>query len=152
MTFGAMLVLCFVCLMPVYALQLLFEKRIGFAYTDLMLGVSKVDELQVAIPPDEAFDLFVAELATSKFSGHVQLERESGSIVIHTKITGKSFGEIVKVAIYKSDSVSATVTISSQPLVSTTMVDYGKSNENMEIVRSAIRGAEKKYLDRKLLQ
>jgi|GEM_PF-6176777 hypothetical protein len=146
-----MLILCFVCLMPVYALQLLFEKRIGFAYTDLMLGVSKVDELQVAIPPDEAFDLFVAELATGKFSGDVQLERGSGSIVLRTKVTGKSFGEIVKVYINKSDSASSIVTISSKPLISTTLVDYGKNAENMEIIRAAIRDAEKKYLDKRLL-
>jgi hypothetical protein len=152
LTFAGMLALSYVCLTPVYALQVLFEKRIGFRYTEMLLGVHQIDELQVAIPPSEVFEILLAELSSLKFVGLIRSEPFHGYILIRTKLTGKSFGEEVKIVVDSSDSTSSLLSLSSQPIISTTLFDYGKNSENMQIIRTAIRDAEKKYLEQKLIQ
>lgn len=147
-----MFVLCIICLVPVYALENLFEKRIGFAYTDLLLGVNQIDELQVAIPPDDVFEILHEPLSSLKFTGLIRSEPKHGYILLRTKLTGKSFGEEIKIIVDDSDSTCSTLSITSQPIVPTTMFDYGKNAENIKVLRTAIRDAEKAYLERKLIQ
>lgn len=149
--FPPLAILCFICMAPIYFLQKLHEKRIGTGYTELAIGVRRAKDLQLAIPPCEIFEILPEKLCRLKSVGRLEYEKNEGFIFIRTKPTIRSLGEDVRIDITEIDSNSSKVHISSQPLISTTLFDFGKNGENLRILSTAIREAEKSYLEKDLL-
>ena len=65
-------------------------------------------------------------------------EIESGIIEAVTKSSWKSFGEIIKIKLFKSTSGNIVV-LSSKPKISITMIDYCRNLENVENIMKDIK-------------
>jgi len=136
---------------PIYLLQRLQEKRIGTSYTELAIGVKQAKDLQLAIPKSEIFEILSEKLSNLKSVGRLEYDKEDGFIFIRTKPTIRSLGEDVRIQITEVNSDFSNIHISSQPLISSTLFDLGKNANNLRIFSSAIRDAEKSYLETKSL-
>lgn len=135
---------------PIYFLQRLQEKRIGTGYTELAIGVQQAKDLQLAIPTSEIYAILSEKLSNLKSVGRLEYDQDNGFIFIRTKPTIRSLGEDVRIQITEVDSNFSNIYISSKPLVSTTLFDYGKNAENLRLFSSAIREAEKSYLESRI--
>ena len=58
-------------------------------------------------------------------------DRSIGSIVAKTSLTWRSFGEELEVTLIKQNDEQVQVTISSSPIIKTTLIDYGKGLKNV---------------------
>jgi hypothetical protein len=63
---------------------------------------------------------------------------ENGVIEAFTKRSWKSFGEDIKIELFKSSKNKVVVVLSSKPRFPITMIDYGKNLENVEIIKRDI--------------
>lgn len=149
--FPPLAILCWICMTPIYLLQRLQEKRIGTSYTELAIGVKQAKDLQLAIPKSEIFEILSEKLSNLKSVGRLEYDKEDGFIFIRTKPTIRSLGEDVRIQITEVNSDFSNIHISSQPLISSTLFDLGKNANNLRIFSSAIRDAEKSYLETKSL-
>ena len=68
----------------------------------------------------------------------VQSDESSGAITAKTKMTWKSFGEIIDIRIIGLNENKTRIEVQSRPLLRTTMVDYGKNLENIEKILTSI--------------
>ncbi len=114
--------------------------------------ILKECELELAMPPDDAFEMCLEVIAALRFSGKPQCDRLKRSIKFRTKLTKKSWGETMSFLITEIDTNLTKISISSKPLVSTTIFDYGKNEENLHLFTAAIREAEKEYLQKNLIE
>lgn len=89
-------------------------------------------ELQftVASDHDAVFDQCEAALLKMR-AIPIARDRDLGLIYAHTGFSWKSFGERMEVAITTSDTANCTVTVVSDSVYSTTLVDYGKNTQNL---------------------
>lgn len=86
-----------------------------------------------------------------KFARNVKSDQANGFIRFRTTMTMRSFGENVLLSMSELDSDFTKVVISSKCVVSTTLIDYAKNAENMRLIAGSIKDAEKRFLQKKLL-
>lgn len=92
-------------------------------------------ELRTALPYDRLFAVVGHYL--SEVAGFTITEKnhEAGVISARSKLTFRTFGSKVTAALRKDGDSATLVTLSSRPLLGTTLADYG---ENLKIVREAL--------------
>lgn len=63
----------------------------------------------------------------------------AGTIKAKTRITWKSFGEVIKISTQSLDNGKTLISIKSSPFIPTNVIDYGKGLENVETIVSYIK-------------
>jgi len=139
-------------LAPVLWLQKHYEKQLGTTDLKNLFGVHQVDVISLPIPFEEAYTTCSQAIASLKFSRKIQSDQSSGTIRFHTTGTIRSYGEKILLSISEVDSNLTKITISSKPIIATTLFDYGKNAENLRLLRKAIQEAEKHTLNNRLLE
>ncbi|MDR3614795.1 MAG: hypothetical protein P4L53_14650 [Candidatus Obscuribacterales bacterium] len=120
------------------ALQQFSTKQLKTDYRETLLGVHQVQALSVERCFDEAFELCASSVLLLRNCRITQQDKELGIINAQTGTTWKSFGEKIMLTVSSTDKDSCTVTISSKPAISTTLVDYGKNVENLRVIEDAL--------------
>jgi hypothetical protein len=103
------------------------------------LGVHHVRSIELALPYDEAFDLCIESLRSIRKCRIQEEDRLRGKIVARTGITWKTWGDVITFELRRIEGNRTLVTVSSRPVVRTTLVDYGKNLENVERICSFLK-------------
>ena len=106
-------------------------------------GVHQAHTLQLQIPYERAFERCQAALGSINVAKSEQLPAE-GRIKARTKISWKSFGEIVEFTLSKVNDNMTQVVITSKPALPTTLFDYGKNSENVKKICAFLTGKSSK--------
>jgi len=106
-------------------------KRRAAERSEEAIGVHQVDNAQLPLSYDRAFDLSME--AVSLMDCTVQKEdRFRGTIIAKTGMSSKSFGEIVSIEITQAATNSVQIQISSRPKQRTALFDFGKNLDNVD--------------------
>ena len=81
--------------------------------------------------PISVEDAFQAALDAVKSSGWRVIEAKANEIKAETRISMKSWGEIIAIKIF-SEATGTTIAVSSKPIQSPALVDWGKNSENLK--------------------
>ena len=109
----------------------------GYENTESVRQLTSID---LAVPYDKVFRLCVAALKELGFR-RIQEDLPGGVIKVKTRLSWKSFGEIVEIQITNLGDRETKVRIRSDPRVPSTSLDYGKNLDNVIRVEAAIRRA-----------
>ena len=109
----------------------------GYENTESVRQSTSID---LAVPYDQAFRLCGAALKGLGFR-RIQEDLPGGVIKVKTRLSWKSFGEIVEIQITNLGDRETKVRILSDPRVPSTSLDYGKNLDNVIRVEAAIRRA-----------
>ncbi len=109
----------------------------GYENTESVRQRTSID---LAVPYDQAFRLCVTALEGLGL-GRIQEDLPGGVIKVKTRLSWKSFGEIVEMQITSLGDRETRVHVRSDPRVPSTSLDYGKNVDNVIRVEAAIRRA-----------
>ncbi len=109
----------------------------GYENTESVRQLTSID---LAVPYDKAFRLCVAALKGLSL-GRIQEDLPGGVIKVKTRLSWKSFGEIVEMQITNLGDRETRVRVRSEPRAPWTSLDYGKNLDNVIRVEAAIRRA-----------
>jgi hypothetical protein len=101
----------------------------GFAVGNM--GPRQERQLHMASPPDTALQSCLRALKEIPKARSVIADSVTGTATARTAMTWRSFGERLTVKV-NADGRGSSITISSEPLVPTTLIDGGKGVENVE--------------------
>ena len=96
--------------------------------------VHQIREIELLGDFNDAFNLCFNSLSIFNKIKIVCQDMESGYIKARTGISWKSYGEIIEFNLTKVDELSTKVKIQSKPQILTTLIDYGKTLENVEAI------------------
>jgi len=97
-------------------------------------GISHVRNIRLHMPYDKAFDLCVRSLVRIKNCRSREQDRSQGRIIANTSVNWKTWGDTITFVLGKIDNENTEVKITSRPTARTTLVDYGKNLENIEMI------------------
>ena len=109
-------------------------KRTSFAESEDAMSVHHVRNVELRLPYDKAFDLCIESLRLIKKCKIRNEDRSQGKLVAKAGMTWKTYGDVISFGVRKIGNDRTQVEVSSRPAVRTTLVDYGKNLENVEIV------------------
>jgi hypothetical protein len=103
-------------------------------------GVKQSAELSMELSFEKVFELCLKSLEKIKKCEIKEAEQSKGIITAHSGTTWKTWGEIINFEIVNNeDSKKTCIKISSSPLVSTTLVDFGKNYENVKKISDFLK-------------
>ena len=91
-------------------------------------------QLEVEVTPDIAFAASKSAILAVPKARIVGENSSAGQLDASVGISWRSFGEILSVKITKLGETNTRISVRSKPRIWTTVVDYGKGVENVEIV------------------
>jgi hypothetical protein len=103
------------------------------------LGVSHIREIALQLSYDKSFDLCMKSLQLMKRYKIIEENRAQGRIIVITGINWKTWGDRILFEITKINNGHSQIKVSSRPNARTTLVDYGKNLENVEILISFLK-------------
>ena len=110
-------------------------KKIESKTHEKVRGVRHSKEIEVSLPYDKAFDLCIESLKLIKRCNVEKEDRSKGEIVAKTGVSWKSWGELITFKIEKNGE-KVKIKVKSEPVLKTTLIDYGKNFENVEKITS----------------
>jgi hypothetical protein len=120
-------------------------KRMPYGKSKEAMKVHQVRNIELQLPYDKVFNLCVDSLGLIKECEIQEKDHLQGKIVAKSGTTWKSWGEIITFQLHKIDNKTTQVIVSSRPVVSTTIVDYGKNLENVERITSFLKEQNKTF-------
>jgi hypothetical protein len=109
------------------------RQGIGFTNTEPVQERS----VEVALPATAAFEASLSALRVIPKIRVVRENRSAGEIDARTRMTWRSFGELVTIRVLSLGGDRARIDIRSEPATKQ-KVDYGKSVENVELILRAM--------------
>ncbi|WP_420126692.1 hypothetical protein [Longimicrobium sp.] len=100
-------------------------------------GVDVSDGVLLPLPPQQALERCRAALAANRGLKEVRVDPARGAAYAHGRLSWASFGEKIECRVAAVEDGSW-VTIRSRPVLSTTVVDYGKNRENVQRIRTLL--------------
>ena len=110
------------------------KKRAGLDGQSDKAAFSK--EMTLPMKKDRAFDLVIAGLERVKNCKITLENREAGRIEAEAGQTWKSWGEVITAEIHLTEDEGTRVSVSSRSQVKTTLIDFGKNQENIRAILS----------------
>ncbi len=93
-------------------------------------------EMTLPMKPDRTFDLVLDGLERVKKCEITMEDREAGRIEAEAGQTWKSWGEAITAEIRQTESGGTRIAVSSRSKVKTTLIDFGKNQENIRAILS----------------
>lgn len=113
-------------------------------YGNIDFGVAQERRFVIEEDYMSLFNRFVDVLVNIKKIEVYRREIERGIIEANVRRTWRSFGEKIKVELFKSSKDTSTVVVlASKPKISLTMLDYCKNFENVETIMNEITKIER---------
>ena len=112
----------------------IITKKIKSKSSNNKSPVHQIREINLNVPFEKAFNLCVESVAKIKKGKLLKQDKANGIIEAKAGITWKTFGDEIKFKLKKEGEQSTLVEVSSRPWVKTTLVDYGKNLENVNII------------------
>lgn len=98
------------------------------------MNLPPVERTRIIFSPKTLQEISAALFRSSYFKGSNQ-EINENHITMTVASTLKSFGEIIAIALIAEQNDGYKYEISSRPLLSTTVIDYGKSEDNLSEIQ-----------------
>jgi hypothetical protein len=117
-------------------IHLIAKKRAGLNGTSDRAAASQT--LDLSMDAKQAFDLVLAGLEQVRKCEVTHADRETGIIEAESGQTWKSWGERIAAQIVALESGKTRLTLTSRSAVKTTLVDFGKNQENILAVLSVL--------------
>ncbi|KPK02943.1 MAG: hypothetical protein AMK71_00505 [Nitrospira bacterium SG8_35_4] len=103
-------------------------------------GVATSRDIELKMPRDRAFDLCVASLGSINRCTITEENRSQGRIEAKTGINWKTWGDTVSFRLSRLDDDTTNVMLTSRPTARTTLVDFGKNLENVQLIIAFLKG------------
>lgn len=103
------------------------------------LGVNQIEQLNIAVSSDEAYrqcHVALQNLRRAKIKIADPLDKRLSATI---GMSWESFGEKIRIQVTDISPTKVSVEIHSQPLLWTTIIDYGKNQENVHFIASQLR-------------
>jgi len=100
------------------------------------MGTFYVQNIELRLPYDRAFDLCVRSLDLIRKCRIQEEDRSRGTIIAKSSVNWKTWGDTVSFDISETDNDSTAIRVSSRPTAWSTLVDYGKNLENVKTIVS----------------
>ena len=104
------------------------------------MDVHHLRSIELQLPYDKAFNLCIESLSLIKKCKIQKENRSQGKIIAKAGMTWKTWGDVISFDMRKIDNNRTQVTVSSRPIVRTTLVDCGKNLENVEKIIRFLKG------------
>lgn len=117
----------------------LFVKILNSFTHESIMGVHQVDIFTVENSYDVVYRQLLDCVANVKGWSISHHDKEAGAIRIKTGMTWKSFGENILITVSSDVKEECKVSVSSKPIIKTTLVDYGKGIENVRLLIEEIK-------------
>lgn len=114
-------------------------ERLKADYSENLLGVHQVRVITLQQSFEDAFDTCGFALEELKKCRITQQDNKLGVLRARTGMTWKSFGEKIMLTVSPAGKNLCKVTASSEPVIWTTIVDYGKNIENIRSIHDSLR-------------
>jgi len=111
----------------------------GFPITKQTLSPFQERTLELNLPYDSAFALCRRVLDQLPDTQLKAADYDTGRIRAKTKISWDSLGEKIPVRVLHTDPTMTQVILTSQPLLSTTIWDYGRNLMNVEFIGHSLQ-------------
>lgn len=98
----------------------------------------QVGQITLPVSMPSAVELTQAALSSLRMRAIAVSDTDPPIVSGRTRMSWKSWGEHVRVALASNGSGGVVASVSSDPAVSTTIVDYGKNRDNVRAVCSAL--------------
>lgn len=118
-------------------------RHLGVQFKEAVFGVHQVEVLTLDEPYESALETCAGALLAIPGCEVTRREDKQGLVFGQVKMSWKSFGEQILAAVSAEGPDRSRVTLSSKPLMPTTLVDYGKSIENMRALVGALNKSGK---------
>lgn len=96
------------------------------------LALTKSRHVHVPWSKDRAIAICREAILSIKSCSVVNENVPVGTITAKAGLSWKSFGEIIKISVEQKSNQETDIEISSEPIYSPTIMDYGKNSENVE--------------------
>lgn len=104
------------------------------------LNVSHIQNIELPVPYGEVFDLCLESIKLIKSGKIKNKNRSEGIINAKVGLNWKTWGDKISFKLTNIGINRTRVEFSSKPVVPTTLVDYGKNLENIEIINNFLKG------------
>ena len=109
------------------------------AYDGRPIEVHQKRLVEVALPPEQAFDACLEALASVRGIKIQLLDRDKWVIQAKTERSWESWGEKIEFRLERMEQ-GTRIEVSSQPLLRSTLLDYGKNYENVGLIIRYLTG------------
>lgn len=107
-------------------------KNMPYEISEKTTGVRHIRNIELRIPYDEAFNLCIKSCDLIKGCKIRNFDLATGIIVTKTGISFKCWGEVITFDLRKINDEKTQIVVLSKPVISTTLVDFGKNIDNVE--------------------
>jgi hypothetical protein len=111
-------------------------QKISGQYPDEKMEVNAIRDIELNMPLDRAFDLCVESLGLIRRCNVRDENRSQGRITATTGINWKTWGDTILFRLSRLNDDTTLVRVSSRPSARTTLVDFGKDLENVQLIIS----------------
>ena len=137
--FAGILFGCFMSLILGF-LHIRSVKQIPSGKPEEAMDVHHLRSIELQFPYDKAFNLCIESLSLIKKCKIQKENRSQGKIIAKAGMTWKTWGDVISFDMRKIDNNRTQVTVSSRPIVRTTLVDCGKNLKNVEKIIRFLKG------------
>ncbi|MCP4269696.1 MAG: hypothetical protein GY777_29680 [Candidatus Brocadiaceae bacterium] len=116
-----------------------FSKRVQSEDAKDRENVHQIRKIKISFSFDSAFDACIKSIDKIKKSKILEESRSNGKIDAKVGMTWKTFGDRIKFIVTRIDENNTEIEVSSRPAIRTTLVDYGKNLENVQIIEDFIK-------------
>lgn len=106
--------------------------------TDVNGPLKAEESILLKMPEKEAVEVCLEAIDRLEHISSVKMKQEEQQINARTKATWKTWGENIQCRITASDEVTVKVYIQSRPKLSTTLIDYGINQRNIQQILAAL--------------
>jgi len=110
-------------------------KKEGVKITDDNVGVNQTRTIETKLDKNE----LIHKLKLDPTTGKMKMAEIENGVLLKTGISIKSWGEEIKIILTSNKESIFKYQVSSRPRLKTTIVDYGKSIENINKIESVIK-------------
>jgi hypothetical protein len=104
-----------------------------------MLGVHQTQVITINQPASQAYETCLQCIRAMKNCKETRQDQSLGIIYAQTGWSWQSFGEKLTFIVSEESPETSKVTVSSKPILPTTLIDYGKNTQNIREAVSTLR-------------
>jgi len=113
-------------------------RKLGYGYNKETLGLYHIRKIELNAPLEQSFDLCIQSIKTIK-SCEIKSEDREKNVITAVARWHFIMWDTITFTLRKKDENVTEVEIESRPSVSMTIVDYGKSLDNVEKIASFLK-------------